>query len=675
MVSILAGGSRLLWPTALHTLRRPRRGGRRPRRRFSFEARQLGATTADLPEPLRGGLIGWLYELLALLRRARRADPRSGTQAAASSIGQVSYVITPPAQARSRGQQPPVEVRAAGHPPPRHGRGGAAAGQSPASPRLFPRWTPRCKAAGRAAASASSAGRSPPASSRWPPRPSPPCSKPIPRPSPPGWIPHAPAIPTICTAAASLCTGCWWRTPIRWPTRWRCCCTWWRATRSVSWPWMRCRIGIRRRRHPLCRPGAPGPARGAHGHRGPLSERNTGEPTRRWPTPRPCGCSCAASSGSHAARTCAATRARRRSSRIASGRPACGSRCASSSTARCAGRGYEGGHENDRARLSASPTWTPPTSAQRWRCAVNPAWQRSRWRCSTAAGRCWLSTTGRPPPGSASARASARPRHGRHGWSPDRLTATRIWETQAELLAAVARYAGRWQPAGLGAAYLDLAGIGGDLASWSQALIADVGKLGLACGLGLASGKFSAQIAGQTTPHTVRLLAEPAAERAFVEPQPVTWLPLGAEAVRHLLHLGVRTLGAYGRLPAAGVLARFGALGRDRAALGAGTRRPARAAARRAAARRAAGRVRRAGGGSGDPAGEPAPPGRAAAGPVQARFQAVGRLTLTDDTRRRPAAAQPAHLPAAHRRAGVDPGDTQTRSWNARPGVTPAPAK
>jgi nucleotidyltransferase/DNA polymerase involved in DNA repair len=136
-----------------------------------------------------------------------------------------------------------------------------------------------------------------------------------------------------------------------------------------------------------------------------------------------------------------------------------------------------------------------------------------------------------------------------------------IWETQAALLAAVARYAGRWQPAGLGAAYLDLAGVGGDLASWSQALSAEVGGLGLACGLGLTSGKFSAQIAGQTAPHTVRLLAEPAAERAFVDPQPVTWLPLGPDALRHLLHLGVRTLGAYRRLPAAGVLARFGALG------------------------------------------------------------------------------------------------------------------
>ena len=141
-----------------------------------------------------------------------------------------------------------------------------------------------------------------------------------------------------------------------------------------------------------------------------------------------------------------------------------------------------------------------------------------------------------------------------------------IWETQGELLARVARDAGRWQPAGLGAAYLDVAGIGGDLTSWSQALIAEVGgpgphSLGLACGLGLTSGKFSAQIAGQTAPHGARLLTEPAAERAFIEPQPVTWLPLGAEAMRHLLHLGVRTLGAYGRLPAAGVLARFGALG------------------------------------------------------------------------------------------------------------------
>jgi hypothetical protein len=38
-----------------------------------LEVRQLGATTANLPEPLRGGLIGWLYELLLLLRRGRRA--------------------------------------------------------------------------------------------------------------------------------------------------------------------------------------------------------------------------------------------------------------------------------------------------------------------------------------------------------------------------------------------------------------------------------------------------------------------------------------------------------------------------------------------------------------------------------------------------------------------------
>jgi protein ImuB len=136
-----------------------------------------------------------------------------------------------------------------------------------------------------------------------------------------------------------------------------------------------------------------------------------------------------------------------------------------------------------------------------------------------------------------------------------------IWETQAELLARVARYAGRWQPAGLGAAYLDLAGIGGDLTSWSQALVADVRNLGLSCGLGLTSGKFSAQIAGQTAPHATRLLTDPAAERAFIEPQPVTWLPLCVEAVRHLLHLGVRTLGAYGRLPTAGVLARFGVPG------------------------------------------------------------------------------------------------------------------
>ena len=60
-----------------HPTHGSRRNSRRPRprRRFSYEARQLGATTADLPEPLHGSLIGWLYELLTLLRRTRRENP------------------------------------------------------------------------------------------------------------------------------------------------------------------------------------------------------------------------------------------------------------------------------------------------------------------------------------------------------------------------------------------------------------------------------------------------------------------------------------------------------------------------------------------------------------------------------------------------------------------------
>ena len=59
------------------TRSRGQRGRKFARRRapkhFSQELLQLGEMTASLPEPVRGGVIKWVRELLALLRRSRRA--------------------------------------------------------------------------------------------------------------------------------------------------------------------------------------------------------------------------------------------------------------------------------------------------------------------------------------------------------------------------------------------------------------------------------------------------------------------------------------------------------------------------------------------------------------------------------------------------------------------------
>ena len=146
-----------------------------------------------------------------------------------------------------------------------------------------------------------------------------------------------------------------------------------------------------------------------------------------------------------------------------------------------------------------------------------------------------------------------------------------VFELQAEFMGRVALYAGRWQPAGLGCAYLQTegAGMAGDdpsgrdrLQDWCQALAVDIRKLGLTPSLGLTHSKFGAFVAGQAAGRDIMLLMGSAVERSFVATQPVTLLPLDAATLLQLRHLGIRSLGDYARLPAAGVLARFGEAGR-----------------------------------------------------------------------------------------------------------------
>ena len=146
-----------------------------------------------------------------------------------------------------------------------------------------------------------------------------------------------------------------------------------------------------------------------------------------------------------------------------------------------------------------------------------------------------------------------------------------VFELQSEFLARVALYTGRWQPAGLGCAYLQIDGPGmvvndlsgrDRLTDWCQALAVDIRKLGLTPSLGLTHSKFGAFVAGQAAGRDIMLLMGATVERSFVATQPVTLLPLDAATLLQLRHLGIRSLGDYARLPAAGVLARFGEAGR-----------------------------------------------------------------------------------------------------------------
>ena len=124
------------------------------------------------------------------------------------------------------------------------------------------------------------------------------------------------------------------------------------------------------------------------------------------------------------------------------------------------------------------------------------------------------------------------------------------------------RYASRWQPAGLGAAYLDTTGLPGNLFEWCSDLANDVHHMGLTPSIGLTNGKFSASAAGQLAAPFQALILDPIMQPGFLSQQTAALLPLGPDALLQLRHLGIRTLGQYARLPAAAVLTRWGRPGR-----------------------------------------------------------------------------------------------------------------
>ncbi len=137
-----------------------------------------------------------------------------------------------------------------------------------------------------------------------------------------------------------------------------------------------------------------------------------------------------------------------------------------------------------------------------------------------------------------------------------------IAEAQAELSERVARYGARWQPAGLGAVYLDTTGLPGNMLEWCQDLANEVRHLGVSLSIGLTNGKFSASAAGQAAPPAHALILDNITQPAFLSRQAAALLPLEPDALLQLQHLGIRTLGQYARLPPAAVLTRWGQAGR-----------------------------------------------------------------------------------------------------------------
>jgi hypothetical protein len=137
-------------------------------------------------------------------------------------------------------------------------------------------------------------------------------------------------------------------------------------------------------------------------------------------------------------------------------------------------------------------------------------------------------------------------------------------QTEAvKLLPALADFSPAVEPDGAGF-LLDL----GDLANRRPAELLD--QLNLAVlettalrpRLGLATGRFPAQIAAASLGEGRGLVIVPGCEADFLRPLPIGLLPLDDELSRQFRLLGLRTLGQLADLPAGAVLNRFGRRGR-----------------------------------------------------------------------------------------------------------------
>jgi nucleotidyltransferase/DNA polymerase involved in DNA repair len=119
-------------------------------------------------------------------------------------------------------------------------------------------------------------------------------------------------------------------------------------------------------------------------------------------------------------------------------------------------------------------------------------------------------------------------------------------------------------PASAGLYYLDLGKLrGSDAVSLAQRLQNLLRhNVALDSSVGLSRGKFPALVAARIAQPDHPRLVQLGDEGAFLARFPVSTLPLDRETSRRLEMFGIRTLGAFARLPNAAVLAQFGKEGR-----------------------------------------------------------------------------------------------------------------
>lgn len=80
--------------------------------------------------------------------------------------------------------------------------------------------------------------------------------------------------------------------------------------------------------------------------------------------------------------------------------------------------------------------------------------------------------------------------------------------------------------------------------------------------VGCDSGKFTARAAANAAQPGHLRIVDRSNQVSFLDPLPVTWLPLPAPALQQLDWLGIRTLGQFSKLPVSSVVQRFGPSGR-----------------------------------------------------------------------------------------------------------------
>ena len=136
------------------------------------------------------------------------------------------------------------------------------------------------------------------------------------------------------------------------------------------------------------------------------------------------------------------------------------------------------------------------------------------------------------------------------------------------LLQLLEQVSARVEPHCWEAAYVDLRGLVRDQRD-AVTLCQEIGRtvrknLGEALqpALGWDSSKFTAQTAGRRTSPGHLLAIAAVREQGFLQPLPVTLLPLPKDVLLRLCFLGLRTLGQYAALPMAAVWQQFGQAGK-----------------------------------------------------------------------------------------------------------------